>query len=250
MKKFNLILAVLVAAAFGMTSCIEPVAPTINVDSEITIDLSDLTTNALSGTIACTDGLSKVVFTSNYVDGNWAEITVNEFSTGNYVFALTGEELSAREGLTSIVITATSLESLTATATVIVNIETSALEPAAFTWQRIGANAGTGLAEFGLRWESNVKEIHAIIQTLEGTVLYELDPTTWTSVVTEADKVAAIAAGTVITDYRGISAEVNKDYDVVIATIVGTEYHLIHITRCDNVEENNNWTRTITGEAK
>lgn len=106
------------------------------------------------------------------------------------------------------------------------------LEPIEFEWNRHGGQDATGLAEFGLKWERNVKdEIYAVIEPVEGALLYRLDPTVWDETQTETELAALLSEATPVTDFREISCTAgNKDYDIVIATTYEGFNYLIHIT--------------------
>lgn len=122
-----------------------------------------------------------------------------------------------------------------------------------FEWKRDGSNPGTGLESFGLKWESNLKEVHAVIQTISNDVeFYSIPAEKWGQITTEPEKVALFGEGGVaapIRSYNGVSAEVSKDYDDVIATRYNGEYYLIHITRGE-VTYDGATHITITGEWK
>ena len=102
-----------------------------------------------------------------------------------------------------------------------------------FTWTRIGSNPGTGLEELGLEWNSNAKEVFAVIKPVEGASLYGFDPEEWGKVTTDVEKAALFTEGvhSVMSEFRGVSAWSNKDYDFVLGTVYNGEYNLIHITR-------------------
>lgn len=131
--------------------------------------------------------------------------------------------------------------------------ETLSLDNAEFEWIRQGALPGTGLEEFGLRWERNYKSIYAHIEPLEGVSLYMFDPSVWNEVNTIMSKKVLFMDAVEnsyysINEYEHVDVLSSNDYDDVIGTIMpdGT-CHLLHITRCDV----SNYTRfTISGEAK
>jgi hypothetical protein len=122
-----------------------------------------------------------------------------------------------------------------------------------FEWKRDGSTPGTGLESFGLKWESNVKEVHAVIQTISDDVeLYEIPAEKWAQVTTQPEKVALFGEGGVATpirSYKGVSAEASNNYDDVIATHYNGEYYLIHVTR-GQVSYDGATHITITGEWK
>lgn len=144
--------------------------------------------------------------------------------------------LNIRDDMTNLVITATVSDVTGRTASVTMTLiidETQYLVAEAFEWNRHGAASGTGLDEFGLKWERNQKEIFAVIEPVEGAVLYEIPAEYWYQVTTTAEKAALFSdsgAAVPIRDYRGVSAYASNTYNDVIATLYNGEYHLIHIT--------------------
>lgn len=125
--------------------------------------------------------------------------------------------------------------------------------PEALQWQRVAGAPGTGLDMFGLKWESNVKDIMAVIAKDGAEKLVELEATTWTGLETVEDLMAAVGTGTDMEDFRGISATTPQTYDIVLATQYNGEYFLIHLTELTAVEDpagSGNWTYTILGEYK
>lgn len=134
--------------------------------------------------------------------------------------------------------------------TVAVDAGTTALSsPTAFTWERVGSNNATGLAQFGLKWTSNTST-SAIVAVDAATTLVELASGDWTSITTQEDLSTAIAAGTAVTEYRGVSATQNDTYDDVLGvTHNGTDY-IIHITQGTVSTGGAGTTITITGEYK
>ncbi len=119
-----------------------------------------------------------------------------------------------------------------------------------FTWQRVGGAAGTGLSSFGLKWTSNAKETHAQITKDTAEKLVILTAADWTNITTKEDLAAAVEAGTDADVYDGVSTTASGTYDDVIATKVGNEYFLIHITSGDVQTGNAGTTVTITGQSK
>ena len=144
----------------------------------------------------------------------------------------------------------------TATLTLKLNETAQPLEETDFSWLRQGSNPGEGLEEFGLEWTNNAKEVFCVIKPVEGATLYGFTPETWNEVTTDVEKAAAFSETIVMSDFRGVSAWSDKDYDFVIGTLYNGEYHLIHITRGDVETITNSQGQTIrtdiliTGKAK
>ena len=124
------------------------------------------------------------------------------------------------------------------------------LEVNPFSWYRDGGAQGVGLDDFGLKWVKNQRDIYAVIEPVDGAVLFSFPSECWDMIVTATDKEEYFEdAGTPIEDYRGVSCTApNKYYDDVIGTIYHGEYHLIHIT--ESVSEIRKTITHIYGETK
>ena len=138
-------------------------------------------------------------------------------------------------GETAIVGTVTDVDGKSATATITLQLNETPLTATAFEWNRHGSAAVTGGIEaFGLKWEGNAKEVFAVIEPVEGALLYDIPADKWAAVTTAAEKAALFSDGGVaspIRDFRGVSAwTTHHDYNFVIGTLYNNEYHLIHIT--------------------
>jgi hypothetical protein len=134
--------------------------------------------------------------------------------------------------------------------TVLVESATTALSAAsAFTWERVGGAAATGLAQFGLAWSSN-SSTSAIVALDAATKMVELSSTDWTSMTTQEGLTAAITAGTAVTEYRGVSATANNTYDDVLAVSHNGMSYILNITQGTVTTGANGTTITITGEYK
>ena len=118
-----------------------------------------------------------------------------------------------------------------------------------FTWERMGGSAGTGLAQFGLKWTSN-SSTSAIIAEDAATVFVELPASAWTSITTKEDLAAAITAATPITTYEGISVTQSGTYDVVLATMTGTDVYIMHVTEATVTTGGSGTDITIDGMYK
>lgn len=170
------------------------------------------------------------------ISSNDTTITVSGteyvFSNDNLVFEHTVRELVGKAIFTA---TITDVDGKTKSAILNLNINQPAqpLEPADFTWTRVGSNPGTGLEEFGLEWTNNAKEVFAVLKPLEGVTLYGFSADEWNEVTTDVQKVALFTEGmhSVLQDFRGVSAWASKDYDFLLGTVYNGKYNLIHITR-------------------
>ena len=151
----------------------------------------------------------------------------------NLNFTLTEEsrELVAKVVFT---VTITDVDSKMNSTSLSLNLNQAAvaLEPKNFSWLRKGSDDATGLAEYGLEWTGNGKEVFAIIKPVAGATMFLITPEDWEAVKTDVDKAAFFSDGiySVISDFRGVSAWTSKDYDYVIGSLYNGEYHMIHIT--------------------
>lgn len=111
------------------------------------------------------------------------------------------------------------------------------LEVKDFTWNRHGGDDATGLAEYGLEWKSNLKDVFAQIKPMDGYTLYELNSEDWTNTQTINEKTLLLTnvatEGQSIPVFNKISAFTPaSNLDYVLATINFTTYdaHILHIT--------------------
>ena len=165
--------------------------------------------------------------------------TICDTAISGTVFNYKGEIYFTNKGITpaEIVATVTDVAGNTATATIKFDVnEEIALVPVDFEWYRLG-NTQTGLQEFGLYWESNLKATHAQIKPLEGVKLFVFQPEDWENATTASQKAAlfndALEHQIPAPVYNNVSTSASATYDDVIGTITTDgELHLIHVTRC------------------
>lgn len=246
MKKLALALVCLVSVAF-FASCTDPVEnpePSIAILAEegyvtdgAIINL-DETVNfgfVLASNPETNKELKSLLVTVD--DEEWdnglIELTGTSYTyTSSIKYSISKEIIG--ESVIKAIVTDVDGETATATITLSINQEDN-LEVADFQWVRHGGVVATGLAEYGLIWESNVKDIFAVIKPMEGVTLYQFEPAQWAQINTNSEKAAAFAAaaeGVSIADFRGVSCLANHDYDYVIGTVLENgETHLMHITR-------------------
>ena len=129
------------------------------------------------------------------------------------------------------------------------------LETRNFTWVREGGGSivGTGLAEFGLEWLSNLREIYAVITPKEDASLYIFQPEIWDQVNTEFEKADLFNEQSVsVNQFKAVSCTAaSMDYDYVIGTNYDGEIRLIHVKHSTAVSNPPYGTKvTITGEWK
>lgn len=159
-------------------------------------------------------------------------------------------------GSAEIVATVTDVAGETNTASIKVDINAQlALEVAEFDWFRLG-NTQSGLDEYGLYWESNLKATHAQIKPLENVKLFIFTAENWEEVTNAVQKAAlfndAIEHQISHDVYNGVSTSASAIYDDVIGTVTPDgECHLIHVTRCTIGEyQPTGYPIHITGESK
>lgn len=143
----------------------------------------------------------------------------------------------------------------TASIQVSVNQPAQPLMTKTFEWYRLG-NTQTGLEEYGLYWEKNIKATHAQIKPKEGVTLFKFAANDWTETTTDVAKAALFAAaqesGLSVAVYNNVSTSAGATYDDVIGTVMpdGT-LHLIHVTKCVIGEfQTQGYPITISGESK
>ena len=167
-------------------------------------------------------------------------------------------EVTTREVMGSIktVATVTDVDGKINTATLNLSLNQPAhpLMARTFTWNRHGGDDGTGLAEFGLKWERNLsKAIYAIIEPVEGATLYRFDPTVWDATTTDVEKAALFSEATPADPQQwkefNVAGATTQNFDVVLGTVYNGEYHLMHITK-GTYYSFKGTDATIEGEAK
>ena len=148
----------------------------------------------------------------------------------------------------------TDADGKTATATLNVSVNQPAQQLIArtFEWYRLG-DTQTGLEEFGLYWERNIKATHAQIKPMANVTLYTFDSSVWDATATDLDKAALFADGaTEIDVYNNVSTSAGATYDDVIGTkMADGTLNLIHVTKCViDAYQSAGYPIHITGEAK
>lgn len=247
MKNFKLLMIFIVALGMAATSCKKDDEETTPVDETPVIDFKGgdgyisgdatvlvgeaftigITANENSNTGKNLRNVGFTVTSNNQIilegDSAFNETSYNvdyTFTLANAGEAVIKFEVTDKSDMTNSV-------SLTITA----EPATTPLGQATdFTWTRVGGNDATGLGEFGLKWENNLKDVSAVIQKDAATKLVILNAGAWTSIETVEDLMAAVDAAEDNADYRGVSVEQNADYDDVLGVIYNDEYYLIHIT--------------------
>lgn len=155
--------------------------------------------------------------------------------------------------------TVTDADNQVSTATIAYKIETADnLVAQPFTWTRTGTQAGTGLEQFGLKWEKNVQRgFYAKIEPLSNDVkFYNIkNLSTWDNITTETQKAnlftellnAEPINSFVDLELSGYANGNEFDRNFLLATIYNNNYYLIRIQKTSNTTKN---TYTIKGEYK
>ena len=271
MKKFALALLCIVSVAF-FASCkkdnkVENPEPSIAVITEQGYVADGDTVNmgqqvyfgfTMASNTETQKELKSLIVTAGLTE--WANIDLTGKTSFNYTDSISytldslTREIVSQDVITAIV---TDVDGKIATATITLNInyDDPQLVATDFTWNRHGGDDATGLAEYGLEWNSNAKEIFAQIKPMAGYTLYEFEPATWDLITTENEKndcFSALAELPSIAVFNKVSAFASHDdLDYVIGTVeqaTGKAY-LMHITK--NVVSTFKGTDvTIYGQAK
>ena len=172
-------------------------------------------------------------------------------------FGLTNNEES-RELVAKAIFTATitDVDGKMNSTTINLNINQPAqpLVARAFTWNRHGGDDATGLDEFGLKWERNLsKAIYAVIEPVDGAILYKFDPSVWNTTTTDVEKASLFSEATPADPQQwkefNVAGATTQEFDVVLGTVYKGEYHLMHITK-GTYYSFKGTDATIEGEAK
>ena len=223
MKKLALALVCLFSVAF-FASCDPDITnpePSIQILQEEGYlqdnDVVDLGTDYLFGFVVASNPQTNKDLASlvvNVGDTQWANVDLTglkEYTHRDTVAWTLTREIIGTDVITAVV---TDVDGNTATATINVSVNEPAipLEAADFTWNRHGGAAATGLDEFGLEWNSNAKEIYAVITPAEGAQLYKFDPEVWENTTTSVQKAALFSETPTISQFKEISCTAgNKD---------------------------------------
>lgn len=259
MKKLNLLFILLGLTAIGfMSSC----DTTENPEEEA--PLLTITTSGLDGNNEIVEGgdyTVEVIGAQNPTSakklktlkietpGSDTLITINA-ATYNGSFLVDAPAAGVTDNFTFILtdnadVKTTKTLSVTGTS----SVTTTPLNAAsAFEWKRIGGAAGTGLAQFGLKWTSNSGTSAIIADDADKLVV--LSASEWTSITTQEDLQLAVDNGTGVADYRGVSATANQTHDDVLATKNGNDYYLLHVTSSTVTSNTAGTTITINGQYK
>jgi hypothetical protein len=242
MKKLALALVCLISVAF-FASCTPEGQPTISVlpgeeyvhDGDI-INVNEEFNIGFTMSSSIETGSQLASFTLVIDDEPFETVTL-EGTEYTFERTLALNTVDTRDDIDNVVITGTVTDVLGKSASVTITLildETQELILENFAWNRHGGAAATGnLAELGLAWNTNEKDVFAVITAVEGAELFEVPAEKWAQVTTQPEKVALFSEGggaLPIRAYKGVSAFASNTYNDVIATRYNGEYYLSHVT--------------------
>lgn len=242
MKKLALALVCLISVAF-FASCTPEGQPTISVlpgeeyvhDGDI-INVNEEFNIGFTMSSSIETGSQLASFTLVIDDEPFETVTL-EGTEYTFERTLALNTVDTRDDIDNVVITGTVTDVLGKSASVTITLildETQELILENFEWNRHGGAAATGnLAELGLAWNTNEKDVFAVITAVEGAELFEVPAEKWAQITTQPEKVALFSEGggaLPIRAYKGVSAFASNTYNDVIATRYNGEYYLIHVT--------------------
>ncbi|MBR5650809.1 MAG: hypothetical protein IKW93_01125 [Bacteroidales bacterium] len=265
MKKLSSLLLVAAAALFAFTSCNQDPLVTI-VPNEPTLTYTIGESNTMTGTITAQyDVILSETFTLEFTEAieTLGNVTSYDFKTVAYTEAegITSDlykidfddykwlTASVARLIKSVKITVAGKEYGSTFVEIPVTVVDESLAKSTFTWERTGGQQGTGLAQFGLEWKQNVKDINCVITPMTGVKLVDLTGTyNFNDFTTYTEVKNAINNATGIEEYKKISATSSKTYNEVIGTYYNGVYYLLNITK-GTVESLDAGTHiTITGD--
>ena len=174
------------------------------------------------------------------------------------IYSLQAKEIIGRSVITA---TVTDVDGQAATATIALNINQPAqpLESKQITWIRRGmnllGNTEEEMAEYGLQWSGNYKDVFATIKPLDGSILYVCNGDDYWDITTDIEKVAyffsLIETTSPVESYRNITIFNSANYNDLLAVRKDDgEIYLILISRAE-IENGSYGTQiSIIGEAK
>lgn len=178
--------------------------------------------------------------------------------TDMVTYSIQAKEIIGRSVITA---TVTDVDGQAATANIALNINQPAqpLEVKQFTWIRRGmnllGNTEEEMADYGLYWSGNYKDVYATIKPLEGAVLYVCNGDDYWSITTDVEKVAYLYSlsetTSPVASYRNVTIFNSANYNDLLAVRKDNgEIHLILISRAE-IENGSYGTQiSIFGEAK
>ncbi len=248
MKKLALALVCLVSVAFFASCQKEAGIPSINFTSGENYISSDATVEALEPFMfgiqaksneTTLEPLTKCtlqVFTGEDAKAVDTTIVIDNQTQFNF-----DAQIALPEGVYTFVATVYNDKDMTneCRMTITSVVIDTPLEVKDFTWNRHGGADATGLAEYGLQWTSNLKDVFAQIKPLEGYLLYEFESADWAETETITEKAllfAEVFETLPLAVFNKVSAFTpNSNMDYVIGTInyETGDAHILHITKSE-----------------
>ena len=260
MKKLALALACLVSLAF-FASCTPEGEPTIQVLIEEGYvqsgDVVNVNTDfnfgfVMASNIQTGKELSSLIIKIDDEDPDTLNITGTEYTyKGTLRYEFLRDEIVGESTITAIVVDAAGKTAATYI-TLTINNPAQPLATVDFEWYRLG-DTQTGLEEYGLFWEKNIKETHAQIKPMEGVTLYSFSADKWEATTTDVEKAALFADGALtMAVYNNVSTTAGGSYNDVIGTkMADGTLHLINVTKCViGAYQSQGYPITISGQAK
>jgi len=265
MKNFKLILVLFAALGMTVASCSDdtatPVDTTPNINFKggsnyISADATVVTgENFVIGITASSNvNTGKNLTSVKYTVTSNNNIIMEQdsiFSATSYNYDYGFSLANVGDAVFKFVVTDKNGETNTISLTITAEAGTTPLGAAEATlWERVGANAATGLSGFGLKWTSNLREVHAVIKKDVASKFVQLNSDSWTTFTTQEELVAAIDAAQGIEDFREISVEASATFNYVLGVINNGEYFMIHLTSSTVTVAPAGTTVKIFGESK
>lgn len=263
MKNFKIAMILVAAVAF-FCSCGDPEAPTISfVDAdglnEMTFDLTNASADVkITLTTSDSKGITNISVTRTMYDANNNEIgdgveygpKAADYEGKTDFSGVITETLAKADVKDAVKIVYEAVvvnkKEVEAKATYTVNVVAPSFTESDLRWYRCG-NTKEGLAEVGLNWDSQTKDILANIKPVAGAKLYILEAADYAITSIDALNAKLTSEAPV---YRAISATQNGTYDDVIATVYNGKTYLMHITKSTATSETAGTAITVTGTMK
>lgn len=203
----------------------------------------------------------ELAFLSVEIDGyDWANVDLQGLTSYTFkdviTYSAAKDEIIGESTINAVVTDVDGLMS-SASINVLINQPAHQLEAIDFKWVRQGPNSlnEAEMAEYGLYWAGNYKDVFATIKPLDGAVLFVCDGDDYDYITTDIEKadyfVSLMESSSPVESYRNISINSSENYNDMLAVVDSNgRLHLIHVTRAEVVNANMVTCVTIKGEAK
>lgn len=268
MKKLGIYLMTLALVAMTFVACNEddPTKPEIAINNGVDIDVEKIANSDATFTLPVTvtaedENISsvRVYITTdgaNFVVEEAANVKAKNFTREYALSDIRPIYLDIKDqGLTMKtlevqVATPTHLSTIKSQAFVYpAPVDTPLSEAATTTWVRAGSVEGTGLTDFGLKFESNIDRAwYTSIVKKDAEKFVSFTKAQWNDIQTKEGLAAAVEAANEITNFRKISANAGMPtIDEVLATKYNGKYYII-LLKNSTVVTGDKTTVTINGE--